>query len=244
MGILGRAKDFFLPSPEVGAARRKDVFGTESKKVATVAIVGAAGAAIAAPVLLAGVSARSALSAAGGAFARSSLFTKTAVVFGAPAVVAAVIKEPKVVTRTAGGIANTQANIYEAVKDPSAQNVKDIFLENPIISTGAAAILGGGITAGAIRAGQVVQEVISDAKDNVPNIQPAAPPFPSSNSPSTPSEDVAGSSVPLTPETQVLGREVKSAQVVRRRAQRARRPAPQGNVRVNVLNQQTYIQAK
>jgi len=241
MALLGKLKDFFLPSPEVGAARRKDVFGTESKAVAGGLIVAGAGAAIVAPVAIGAAGLRGAVGAAGRAFAGASLPTKALVVLGAPVAAGAVLNEPKIVPRTAGGLVNLQANLFEAGKDPSFEKVKDIFQENPVLATGLAAIGAGGITAGTVGAVNALRDFKEQSPAYIDAVAGAPASFLALPEEGTTKGTSPAPDQPITRETQVLGREPSRSVVGSRRKSRSK-PA-ETTVRVNILNQNAYIEA-
>lgn len=259
MGILSKVGDFFFPSSSVGAARRKDTFGTESKAVAGTVIAAAAVGAIAAPYA---VAARGGvvpvLSGIGKKIAGSSLKTKFFLGVATAPVVGAVVSEPKNITRVAGGVVNLQSNLYEFGKNPNLETGKDIFKENPILAGGALAGLIGGTGAGtwlltkqntdavnrnteATLSGLIPNDNNKNDKEKTVDYDGGdsfitSPNFPDKSSPSSPQSE------PLTPETMVLGREVKTGVVVPRR-RKVNKPRAQ-NVRVSVLNQNTYIDNK
>lgn len=250
MSLFGSLKDFFLPSEEVSAARRLDTFGTESKAIAGTVIVGTAVALIAAPPLIARAGGISGVAGSVGR-ALSTLPLKDKIVLGgataiaAPIIAGQVVREPKTITRSVGGAANFESNLYQASRDPSKQNIKDIFLENPVISTGVAALgllaVGGGV-AGAIATARntaAINENTQSMIGSVPSVPGSSAPLPVEV---ITSDDESGpSSTPLTPQTQVLGREVTGSGNRSRRSPRKKAAASSSNVRVNILNQQTYI---
>lgn len=247
MSFLGAVKNFFAPSEAVSAQRRLDVFGTESKAVAGAVIVGSAAALIAAPALIgAGGGSGAVLRSAGTRLAATKTTTKLGLAVAAPIVAGVVVGEPKTVTRTVGGVANFESNLYQVAKDPSIQNFKDVFAENPVIASGAAlagvAALGVGLGGAATIANTLAVKEntkISQAKNFVEDVvlPTASGGFPTQNSDSaSPLEAPPGE--PLTPQTQVLGRQVTGTTRQRRTARmRAERPLRVYN-RVNILNQQ------
>lgn len=244
MGILSKFTDFFLPDADTARSRRIDVFGTESKAVAGTVIVGTAAAAIAAPIVIGAKGGASAVaSAVGSRLASLTVPQAIGLAVAAPIAAGAIISEPKTVTRTAGGVTNFEGNLYNLGKDPSIDNIKQTFKENPIIASGVAA-------AGALAVGTGVSGVVATVlntkavKENTEASLGGGPlGLLPDNSSTTPQPDSGGSMVPLTPETQVLGREVKTATVMRKRKASKKRQSAT-NVRVNVLNQQTYIQGR
>ena len=242
MSFLGGLKDFFLPSESVSAKRRLDVFGTESKAVAGTVIVGSAAALIAAPLAIAaGGGGRAVLASAGTRLAATSTTTKLGLAVAAPIAAGLVIDEPKRISRTAGGIVNFESNLFQAAKDPSTQSIKDVFLENPIIASGAAlgglAALGVGLGGAATIANTLaVKENTRQIQDSAEDLLTSASAGLPQNSdralsPALPAEE------PLTPQTQVMGRQVTGTTRKRRSSKmRAERPLRVYN-RVNILNQ-------
>ena len=109
--FLSNLSNFFMPSAEEGARRRLSTFGTESKLVATGAIVATAAALIAAPVLVTSASARAAV---GNAILRVATTTgkaalanpgkATLAVIAAPAVVNYLYASPSVVSDVTTGV--------------------------------------------------------------------------------------------------------------------------------------------
>lgn len=259
MSVFGWLKNTFLPSEEVSAARRLDTFGTESKLVAGTVIVGAAVAAIAAPI---------AIGAAGGAkavggkvlsyVAANPLKTLLVGSVAAPVITGTVVREPKTVTRAAGGYVNFESNLYSLAKEPSRENAEKLFSENPIISTaagagllyvagkgavGAASLVSNARTAAAIgNAAEDQSEKIADAIQTGFNNLPTST---TSGLPAVvpPNSGIATStaeSQPITRETTVLGREPTKT-YKRRKSRALARPVPP--VRLQILNQNTYIEA-
>lgn len=236
MSFLTSVKDFLLPDASTAAARRKDVFGTESKTVAAVAIGAAAAGLIAAPAAIGA----GGIAKVGQAIAGSSLKTKAALAIGAPIALGAITHEPKVITRTAGGLANLESNLYQAGKDPSFSNVVDVFKENPVLATGLTVVAGAGAAYGVSK---LVDAATEKAKGAVDSFLPSAPsintnPLASFDSP----RPASGALTPLTPETIVVGK--SNAPATRKRIHRKSptKAQPQRqSLRVNILNQNTYI---
>ena len=248
-------KKTFLPSAEVSAKRRLDTFGTTSKTVAATVIVGTAAALIAAPSLItkAGGIKQAAATVVKAVIPKSTT-GKVISAFAAPAVVGAVVGNPKIITKTAGGIINLESNIYELLKDPSLENAKTLVTENPVIVGGLAAagliVTGGGIatiasianTAAVKESTEATKEAVEDIlltetskekETQLPIITPGLPPA------VLPTDKNKGASlVPITPETQVLGKAAKSPGVTRSKSsKRAPRSSNNQNLRVNIYNQ-------
>lgn len=248
MSFLGGLKDFFLPSESVSAKRRLDVFGTESKAVAGTVIVGSAAALIAAPYLIAeGGGAGAVLKSAGSKLAASSTSTKVAVAIGAYPLATAIIDKPKIVTQTAGAYVEFEKNLGELAKNPTFDNAKELVKDNPKTSAVVGGLLAFGVNKyvpwGAIFNAKNIQdqtdaireqtEVIKESLQNTP-LPSAGLPQNSDRalSPALPAEE------PLTPQTQVMGRQVTGTARKRRTPKmRAERPLRVYN-RVNILNQQ------
>jgi len=229
----------FLPSAEVAAARRKDVFGTESKAVVGTAIIGSAGLALAAAPAAAALGVRGVAAKAGSAFLGARLPVKAAVVLGAPIAAGALLNEPKVATRTVGGVLNLQSNLFQAAKEPSFQNIKDVFTENPVLTGVLGAVALGAVAApiAATVAARGRSESRSRDEFQVRTQEMMVLPSPPPSS--------LPEAMPVTPETQVLGREAGGGAVTRRRKPAKKITPNRMTVRVNVLNnQQTYIRAR
>jgi len=247
--LLSNAKNKFVstfrPSAEVSAARRKDVFGTESKTVAAGAIIGGAvllGAGGAAAGL-AGTAARSvvapALKASASAVGRSIAANpiKSAVVggIGAPVLAGAIISDPKIVTRTAGGVINFQGNLIEVGKDPSIEAIGKVIKDNPVISAIAGGAVVGltGAAAGNIISGALTRSEIEKGSQRIAEAYQTGAALPQSNASLTgsPSNVASGGSLPVVRQTSALTTTRK------RRTKKPVTPMRQSqSVRVNILN--------
>lgn len=249
MAILTSLQKTFLPSPQVAAARRKDVFGTTSKGVAAAAVVGTAAALIAAPTLItkAGGIGGVAKGIASG-IGKTSLGTKAALAVGTPIAAGAIVADPKILTRTTGGAVNFGSNLYDLGKNPTVENAIDVFKENPVIATVAGATIVGATAGGAATAIQNylnreatqenteaiyrLTEHKNKNKDNI--LTPPIPPM-GAGSPSTPTNSLPAP-IPLTQETMVVGKEAGVRN--RKRSKKiTAQAAIKNNVRVNIINQ-------
>lgn len=177
---------------------------------------------------------------------------KVAAVVAAPVVVGAAVANPQLISKAGSApkeLSQFGGDVGSFIKNPSLESGKDVLKNSPYLSAGTA-LLGGALVGGGI-AGTVatiantravkentkasltsVKETVYDGGDlfNTP------PEISREKSPSSPQ------SQPLTPETMVLGREVKTGTVVPRRRKVNKPRVP--NVRVSVLNQNTYIDNK
>lgn len=222
MGIKDKLKSIFLPTPEVAAQRRKDVFGTESKTVAAGAILATAATALT-PIGILKKGVITAGKALGSAFVAKPLKT-SAVVIGTSAVVAGgglklippAFTAVKKSTETVVGIAQGE-------KPFTPSDLKDVGKVG-------GALLGVGIAGTALGAGAAY---LLDKKEEVKDI-----PLDTSLS-ALPTSAVTGAVVsspeetsitPITAETQVIspGRKTKKKQKVIQSIP---------SVKVNVLNQ-------
>lgn len=250
MGIFDSVQDFFLPTPETARQRRLDVFGTESKAIVGTVIGASAVAAIAAAPVVAAAGVRGVATSALRTFGGLSLPTKAAVVLAAPIAAGAITKNPKIIPRTAGGLVNLETNLYEAAKDPSLEKVKDVFKENPVLATGLTALSLGGVATGIVAAINALRDrdlprdrepPDRDVPEVVIPTSDSGPVF-SAHTPSEPSvRTKTGSPIPITPETQVLGREATSESRIRKRRRSVSPSLP--SLRVQILNQNSYIEA-
>lgn len=231
----------FNPSEEVSAARRKKVFGTESKKVAAAVIAGGAAAAIAAPVAIGAAGGARAAAAAtgkalGGAIARNP--GKAAVIgaVGVPALAGTISRDPTTITRAPAAVANFQGNVFEAFQDPSKEKFLDIVKENPVVAGlvagGAAAAVGGGaaLAASNLLAANRVSKETKEAREAIGAIASAAPASIQTSSAVMPNQNTAG---PMGQLTTTVGRSVPST---RKRTKKPQIQNVRQTVRVNVIN--------
>jgi len=246
MALGSKLKNFFLPDAETSRQRRLKTFGTENKAIVGGIIVGAAAAAIAAPVAIAargglGVVSRS----VGSAIAGSSFKTKVATAVGIPIAAGLIVNDPTRITKAPAAVLNFQGNLYEAAKNPSIQNFKDLVVENPVLAIGSTALLTGAAAAGTAAIIDAVRD--KDVDVDIPEVKfsdiPYAPPV--QNLPafeaSPSSATKAGSPIPITPETQIIGKSASSG-VARRKKAKKKSVSSTPSVRVQLLNQNNYIQ--
>ena len=249
MSIFSKLGDFFLPDAETSAKRRMDVFGTESKAVVGTVIVAGAATAIAAPAIIAsGGGSRAVLSNVASKIGGLSVGSKLALAVATPVAIGAITSNPKIVTRTAGGVANFESNLYELGKNPSIEQAKETFQENPII---AGAVVGGialvtgktiATVGSTISNTLAIKENTRTSRSNLPGAGASFPQEPTTQSSNEmiPLNSAPGSPspVPLTPQTQVIGREVST---IKRKTAKRKPQKTGGNIRVSVLNQNNYI---
>jgi len=185
---------------------------------------------------------KAAIGAASAGFSSLSTTGKVATVVAAPIAVSAIISNPKIATsvaKTPSGLANLGGNIAEFAENPSLEGAKGVFLENPVLASGA--LLGAGLAVGSGVTGLVATGLNTRAiRENTQAT--LASPAESIDSPATfiPSSSAGGASsmIPYTQETQVIGRETRTG-VSRRR--KARKAVDGQKVNVKILNQNTYI---
>jgi len=176
---------------------------------------------------------------------------KAATIVAAPIVIGAVSSNPGLVAQA--GTAPSQLSefgkdIGAVTKNPTVQGFKDVFVNSPVLSTGTAllgiAAIGGG-TAAAISTIANTRAIKENTRAiNAPTAPVGVlPTSPAMDLPTSPQSGTiaAPQEQPLTPETQVLGKEVKSPT----RSIAKRRSTPKASianaVRVNIFNQNTYI---
>ena len=171
-------------------------------------------------------------------------------------------------TRTVGGFINFQKNATNTAFNPTPENVKKTLIENPAIS---GAILGGLVLAtggkGSVGAGinagntflntqstkentETLQQVIEQQKvieseDRIVTTM-GSQPIPTGGIPvvNVPASSPVSPSQPLTPQTQVIGREVSSGSRTYMKRKKPVVPAIRNTVRVNVYNRNSYIGRK
>lgn len=240
MGILktalkGIAKTAILPYGIATTAISK-LKGGEAQKQQTKEII--AGAAIGAGAITLAVAPGLVVGAAKSLIPKSPIGK---IALGTTGLLAggAFIAQPKLVSsavvKTPSSIVNVGGNVANLISDPSIKNATNIFTENPIVASGLA--VAGLVATGALTGGVVSTLLNTSAIKE--NTAATLSNFSSSNN--IPVEyatisGTSGSNVPLTPETQVLGKAVTSSStrsVVKRKKQ-----VPQmikQSVKVNVL---------
>lgn len=252
MGLFDFLKNTFLPSEEVSRQRRLDVFGTESKGTVGAVIIGGAAGLILAPAAIAAAGGPKAVaSGIGSKISALPTSVKIGGAVAAPIVVGAITADPKVIPKSAAGVVNFEKNLFTFGQDPSLANAAKIGKENPLITGG---VIAGGLLAlrgalpptlqaiGSARQTGAIKEQ-TDVIRNNQKISFTTPATDGSLLPTLPSGPVAGSiPEPLTPETQVIGTPVKS-KTAKKRVLKPKSVERSQNIRVNVLNQQSYINA-
>jgi len=162
--------------------------------------------------------------------------TKTVAVATVGAPIAASYVASKGVSSTAKSLGEAQSNVgqftsnvYEAVKEPSKENLKSIYTENPVIAgavTAAGAYIVGKGAVGAL----VTNKIIDDNSKTVTEVLPKETLTEGKIIPSTSSSSL----VPITPETQIIGKSASSVSKTRRRT--TKKAAPVSRINVNVIN--------
>jgi len=249
----------FNPSESVSAARRKDVFKTESKTGAAIGIGVLAATAYTggAAVGLAGTSAKVtsravvskvAKATVGKAFTRAPVVSTLVAGTGGTILLGRTLEEPKTITRGVGGLINLEGNLLEFGREPSIENLKDIYQENPVIAGVVTAGLATATVAGASALGNVVSNTLlreevesgaekiaaalGDARQAIPSTVPATS--------ATTSTLPTNKNVPAVAQTKTISTGVSKS--------RKKKRVPQNisqSVRVNILNHtgrmQNYI---
>ena len=163
----------------------------------------------------------SALSTGGKVIAVGAAIPVTSFLVSNPSAVGNIAEAPR-------GLSNIGSNIGEFVKEPTIENAKDIFKENPLIAGGIAGAAALGIGAGAVAIGSnLLNTAATRANTAAITAANAIPEF--SNSPV--SQNVT--SAPMGLETQTISTSSRSI------AKRKKKALPQQirqSVRVNVIN--------
>lgn len=193
--------------------------------------------------LAVGKSPSTALNAAKAGYGALPAAGKVATVVAAPLVVSALVSNPRAVGSVASApssLARFGGNASGLIADPSIEKAMQVAKESPIITTaigvGAAAVAGRGLT-GTIATIANTRAVNKNTQQALPNEVPI------SNSKSVPlaipSSNAAPSMVPLTPATQVVGREVSktSGRTLAARKRARARPSSSNTFRVQIVNQ-------
>lgn len=254
-------KDTFAPSVEEGAARREKAFGTPNIGVTTAVVGGTAVAAIAAPAVIGSGALVKGAQAVGSkvvsSFTQSSLLTQGAVVAGGLVTAGAIARQPKKATKailsTPGALTNFGGNLADFAANPTLDNAQSIWKENPVVTSaavlGAAAVVGKGITGLvssaantlAIKENTAAMEKTIDSMvgQSLPNaydsLITASSDLPLAiNAPS--------SQVPITPETQVIGKSAGRSVSKRRPTKKSPQiGALRQSLRVNIFNQGKHL---
>lgn len=230
MSILSKIRGVFVPSAYEAEQRRIKTFGTPSKTVAATVIVGAAAAAIAAPVVIGGTGLRS----LGGRIATTAAANpiKTAVfaTVATPIIAGSVARDPTIVTRTPYEVANFSSDLFKAAKDPSIESFREVVEESPLLSAATGLLVAGTGAAALVNAGTNLLNSRNDSPEDAFVSSSTTPPLLSSAS--------SGSPIPLTPQTQVIGREAGTKSITKRKASKLRK---QPAVNVRVYNQNAFI---
>jgi len=198
-------------------------------------------------------------SAAAGVFKSLSPLQKIGTVAAAAVTIPAIVKSPKAASKTIEAVSSTPAglvnfggNVGSFIENPSVSSLKNVFTENPLISTGAAAVVAAPFLGFAVKAGTslvgsaLVREELGDVKELVKEQKEIKNNSPSEQEPSYNVVDKSGGyksdqinqaitePAPPVPLTQTVSK--SSGGALRRRPRRTR-PTPNINVRqaVNVL---------
>jgi len=235
--IGSKLSEIFLPSEKVAAERRLKAFGSESKGKAAAIIVGTGAAAIAAPILIGSAAARTALASAasktatslgsaakatgsmiGQSFVKAPIQTSAAVLVGAPLIAGVIASDPQIVTEIPKKSFQTGASLIETIK------------EHPI----GTAILGsvaGGVAAyegyKALTDEGIIKE---ETKEKILNSSEEALPVSQSGNKGI------SSAVPITPETQIIGKAAKSVSIRKKKKKGGFLEGNRQTMRVNIFN--------
>jgi len=232
---------FFNPTEKESANRRMNTFGTKNKAVVGGLIVAGAAAAAAAPAFIVG----GGLKRAATGFAGLSFGKQAAITLGAPIVASAVIGNPGSVPKVAGNLGNVYSNVLKTANNPSKENIKALATENPLtvtaLGTGAAFALGGaGLIGSAIntQTTRANTAAINRGNELISNTPSLPVQLSEKKEKKQKSADMV-SSVPLTPETIPLGKEVSPGTGTKtpRRSRTRAGEYIRNTVKVNVFNQ-------
>ena len=254
MSILSTLKSTFAPSNSVSAARRQSVFGTTSKPavasaiIGGAAVVGVAGAAVGLSGLAAKTVIQSAIKpvvsgivqiAKANPIVTGTILTGAAIT--SPFIVSSIVSNPKVVTKSASGIANFESNLWKAGKEPSLESFGNVVKENPVISgvIGAAGLAIAGKTIGGVATSllntSAIRAQTEQLKEITGNAQPPSLSASTGNQITPSSESTTGISTtgPITPATQILG---KSAGTSIAKHKHYKKQVQQQSFRINIIN--------
>lgn len=181
-----------------------------------------------------------ALGAARAAYTALPTAGKVGVALATPVAIGAAVTNPNLVGKAATAprqLSEFGSGVGLLIQEPSYENLKQVAKESPIIS--AAVVTGTGLALGKGVSSTLATIANTRAvKENTAVASPKEIALPAMVE--SPTVSQSGAMVPFTRETQVLGKEVRTGGV--RKKRKVAKKAPQSNnVRVNVLNQQTFI---
>lgn len=244
MSISSWLKETFLPSEKVAAERRLKTFGTESKTVAGVAVIGAGALAIAAPVLAAAPTIRAAVVSTGTSIAQSVISIPAKIATYATSGVLPAVKTVAATAVVAGGGLKLVPALYEETKKATEAAVPILTGEKEFKVDDLPAIgktVGAAIGMGAIgtAAGYGAYQLLADddtkekVKETINSILPTDDKLPVTELPKTSS---TSSLVPITPSTQVIGKEASSVTRYRKKKKTKEPVRMSQSLRINILN--------
>jgi hypothetical protein len=230
-----------------GLAKAEPIYATNSNSA-----LGQIGAAVAnnpktSALLLAIPASSTARTVVASTISKLPASVKVVSILATPVVAGFAVNNPvsttKAVLETPSGLNNIGANVGKFSSDPTVDNAKNIFKENPVLISELVAlgILGTGVAV----AGPLSNILSTNATNkNTKSIEESnklikeatgsnlLPPTPQSLPVANPQD------VPLTPQTQVLGKEV-----VTKSQKRSRKPSNNGfnALKLQILNQNNYI---
>ncbi len=264
MSILTTLKNTFAPTEEVSAARRQAAFGSTSKVGAATKIValGVAAETIAVPALRAVTV--PIIKKAATSFAGATTKTQVTVALGSAAVYgvarespqAVITAIPKVLDKTA----DLSGDVYNWTQNPTSKGLENLYEDNKTavtVATGFGLYLGGkALLPSALnylntRATNKNTKALLDAIPSlgalpvgVTNPPPSVPPLlPPPDKPPKDKDKVTTSIVPLTPETQIIGKPAGNKNITKRKKRRVlSRPTSNSNrISLNIFNQSKHL---
>jgi hypothetical protein len=162
-------------------------------------------------------------------------------------VATAIIKNPQVITKTAGGIVNLESNLIKTAADPSLTNLKNTITENPIIAGAAGLLIGGAAlktilpAAGSLLTAKRTGEQTEAIMEQTAAIQEATGSMSQPNLIKVSDLSSKTPDTPPTPATQPLNSVGTGSKTSRRRARKAKPTSINQSVRVNVINSSRSI---
>lgn len=242
--VSSKLKSTFLPSESVAAERRLKTFGSTSKAKAAAVITTTAAAAIAAPVLATSAAARTAVKTAAVSVAKKvaakpvlSLKIGAAGVFGA-GLLSQTSKPLKTLTKAPEATFDLGSAIGKSIEDRTVSPLLQYGKEHPIASGVIGAAAGYGLLKGA--AGVVAaSKVIGSEADKAQNIiyetaEGQLQTIPTTTTGSTP--------VPITPETQIIGKAAGTRSVSTYRRKAKAQPFI-NRINIQLINQSRLIKS-
>jgi hypothetical protein len=177
---------------------------------------------------------------------------KVATVAAVPIVAGAVISKPaesaKALISAPSSLSNFGGNVATLIADPSIENAKTVFKENPVISS---TIVAGTVATVGLGAGSLISNALNTkaVKENTEATKSTFSAMPVSSSQTLPSTSAASPvstpvTAPITPQTQIVTVGTKASSKKRKKVKKQIMPSIKQNVNVIVQNRNSSVGIK